>query len=82
MAGIKINKNNTVKSKHKVTKKSTWQDDAAIIFLANFWLDFTTQFPLITTALLTTTNKHFSVNLEISAEICKKENNWFCHNIF
>ena len=28
------------------------------------------------------TNKHFIVNLKISAEICKKENNRFSHNIF
>ena len=48
----KINKNNTVKIKDKEKKKSTCHEVPAIIFLANFGLDFTTEFPLIATTIL------------------------------
>ena len=32
-------------------------------------------------SIIICTKKHFLVNLKISAKICKKENNWFSHNI-
>ena len=48
IAGTKTNKNNAVKIKDKETKKSTCHGDPATIFLANFRVDFPTEFSLIT----------------------------------
>ena len=50
-ARTKTNKNNGTKIKDKETKRSTSHDNPAIVFIANFRVDYPTEFPLITVLL-------------------------------